>query len=66
MQIPAADLLPDFRGEDETGLWLRPDDGHPNERGHALIARGIEGVLRRTGLATTATTAEPAAPDSAR
>jgi lysophospholipase L1-like esterase len=48
--VPAANLLPYFRGEDPAALWLRPDDGHPNERGHAIIARGIEEELGRAAM----------------
>ncbi len=48
--VAAANLLPYFRGEDAAALWLRPDDGHPNERGHAIIARGIEEELVRAGM----------------
>ncbi len=48
--IPSANLLPYFRGEDAVALWLRPDDGHPNERGHAIIARGIYREIGQAGI----------------
>jgi lysophospholipase L1-like esterase len=47
--IPAANLLPHFRGEDASKLWLRPDDGHPNERGHEILATGIYREMEKAG-----------------
>lgn len=37
--IPVIDLTADFAGyEDAAGLWVAPDDAHPNALAHAMIA----------------------------
>lgn len=36
--ISVIDTLPVFLGQDETKLWVAPDDPHPNILGHSLIA----------------------------
>ena len=37
--IPVIDLTSDFAGyEDAEGLWVAPDDAHPNALGHSMIA----------------------------
>lgn len=48
--ILAVNLLAYFRGEDPSRLWLRPDDGHPNERGHEILARGIYAEMEKAGV----------------
>ncbi len=48
--VAAADLLPYFSGEDPASLWLRPTDGHPNARGHAIIGRGLLDLLETRSL----------------
>ena len=44
-QIPTLSLLPAFRGEDASALWISPLDQHPNERGHAIAAQAITEFL---------------------
>lgn len=44
------DLLRSFRGHRADELWLRPNDGHPNRRGHELIAGAIFDLLLREGM----------------
>ena len=45
--IEHLDLLPAFRGERASELWVHPTDQHPNPRGHALAAEAIEPLLLR-------------------
>jgi lysophospholipase L1-like esterase len=40
------DLAPSFASETPASLWVSPDDAHPNDRGHAIIARGLFEPLR--------------------
>lgn len=44
--LPVLDLLPAFRGEDPSGLWVSPLDQHPNQRGHEIAAQAILPFLR--------------------
>lgn len=71
--LPTLDLLPAFRGEDASSLWVSPLDQHPNERGHEIAAEAIlpfvrsllaEGPSRREGVVAPARggTAEDGAP----
>jgi|GEM_PF-973531 len=39
--IPVHSLLPTFMGQKADPLWVSPFDQHPNERGHALAAKGL-------------------------
>ena len=43
--IPTLSLLPAFRGEDASALWVSPLDQHPNARGHAIAAEAITEFL---------------------
>lgn len=45
--IPVFDLLPLFRGEDHTKLWV-PWDGHPNAEAHRRIARFLTAKIVET------------------
>lgn len=40
-EIPCASLMPLFRGEDPSALWVSPLDQHPNARAHAIAAEGV-------------------------
>ncbi len=40
------DTLEAFRGHAPAELWVHPSDRHPNEQGHAIFARAIEGAVR--------------------
>jgi hypothetical protein len=44
-RIEYVDLLPKFRGLRDQDYWVHATDQHPNDRGHALIAQGIEEYL---------------------
>jgi len=44
--LPTLDLLPAFRGEDASTLWVSPLDQHPNERGHEIAAEAILPFVR--------------------
>jgi lysophospholipase L1-like esterase len=44
--LPTLDLLPAFRGEDASSLWVSPLDQHPNERGHQIAAEAILPFVR--------------------
>jgi len=44
--IEYLDLLPRFRGLDETELWVHPTDQHPNAVASRMIAEGIFEYLR--------------------
>jgi lysophospholipase L1-like esterase len=44
-QIPCLDLLPAFKGQSYTDLWVHPADQHPNEKGHAIAADAIADFL---------------------
>lgn len=35
------DLTSEFEGEEPSTLWVSPDDAHPNEKAHRIIADGI-------------------------
>ncbi len=39
------DLLPLFEGKDAQSYWVAPDDPHPNEGAHSIIAEGIYRAL---------------------
>jgi hypothetical protein len=42
---PVIDLSDRFAGIDPEGLAIAPEDYHPNARGHALVARGLEAAV---------------------
>ncbi len=44
------DLTPRFSGEDPPGLWVSPDDAHPNDHAHKIIFSGIKDYLLKEGL----------------
>jgi hypothetical protein len=44
--IDYLDLLPRFRGLDETELWVHPTDQHPNDVASRMVAEGIFEYLR--------------------
>lgn len=44
-----ADLAPAFAGERPEGLWVSPDDAHPNARGHAIIGSALTGHFKTPG-----------------
>lgn len=46
------DLLPDFRNQNASQLWVSRFDHHPNHRGHAVAAQRIAQVLRSRPLLT--------------
>jgi len=39
-----------FEGQDLRGVQNSAVDSHPNGRGHAILARGMEDCLSRSGL----------------
>lgn len=43
--FPVYDLLPDFMGHYAPDYWVSSLDQHPNERGHALVAKRLEPFL---------------------
>jgi len=43
--IPCLDLLPAFWGLDGTKFWISLTDGHPNARGHRIMAEGLASFL---------------------
>lgn len=46
--IPALDVTPAFAGTtDPIGLWVAPDDAHPNAQAHAIIARAVAPFLAK-------------------
>lgn len=44
------DLLPRYRGREESDLWSHPTDQHPNDVGNRLIAEGVHEFLKQSGL----------------
>jgi len=44
------DILPDLKNEDSAGLWVTPEDPHPNARAHDLIAHGLHRALKSTSV----------------
>ena len=47
--IPVLDLLPVFRGQRSSGLWVHPVDRHPNELAHRMAAEALAPLV--SGLA---------------
>jgi lysophospholipase L1-like esterase len=43
--IKCLDLLPAFWGLDGTQFWISLTDGHPNARGHRIVAEAISEFL---------------------
>jgi lysophospholipase L1-like esterase len=43
--ITCLDLLPAFWGLDGTQFWISLTDGHPNARGHRIVAKALSEVL---------------------
>jgi hypothetical protein len=63
--IPQLDLLAVLREQPVESLIVHCSDHHPNERAHALAARGLEPLVRRlagTGSATTVADSSSANP----
>ena len=50
--IPTLSLLPVFRGENASALWISPLDQHPNKIGHAIAAEAIAAFVRQEHLDT--------------
>src|SRR6266571_1655131 len=46
--IPCLDLLPAFWGLDGTQFWISPTDGHPDARGHRIVAEALSEFLAPT------------------
>ena len=50
--IPVIDITADFAGyEDAVGLWVAPDDAHPNALAHKMIAEYSVGFIRNGTVA---------------
>ena len=48
--IPVLDLLPHFAGHDGPELWVHPNNQHPNEVAHALVAEALHEFLNEANL----------------
>jgi hypothetical protein len=51
LHVPTVNAFEYFKGEDAGTLWINPFDGHPNARGHKLIAQAAADLILAHHLA---------------
>jgi lysophospholipase L1-like esterase len=62
--LTCLDVLPAFWGQDGTRLWISPTDGHPDARGHRIIAGALAEFLAPllAGLPSAGPSRDPRGP----
>jgi lysophospholipase L1-like esterase len=45
LRVPTVNAFEYFKGEDPQNLWINPFDGHPNARGHRIIAKAVTDLI---------------------